>query len=73
MLQWTIDSEKLRRAAAKGAGNCKVKIESEEGAMHGWVVIDMRSARLNVQRYGHVASPRYQYSGLCRENVGSPT
>ncbi|GMH41711.1 hypothetical protein BSKO_09621 [Bryopsis sp. KO-2023] len=50
VLQWKIDIDSFRKASAQGVGNCKVVVEGEQNEIHGWIIIDMRSAKMNAIR-----------------------
>lgn len=45
-LQWNVDKQQLRRLASVGANTCKVQLATKDGTKLGWVVIDLRSAKL---------------------------
>jgi hypothetical protein len=47
VLQWRVSSKKLRELSSLGTSHCKVSFGDLEGRRLGWIVLDMRTAKLN--------------------------
>lgn len=51
-LMWEIDDrDQLRRLQASGASSCKLSVLRKDGTRLGWVVLDLRTAKMHHQ-YG---------------------
>lgn len=54
-LEWGLDARALRRQSISGGGaaptHCKLSVERRDGRRLGWVVLDLRTAKMNAQ-YG---------------------
>lgn len=45
-LTWGIGREELRKAQASGSSHCKITVLRKDGTRLGWVVVSLRSAKL---------------------------
>jgi len=48
-LTWSIRKDELRKAQATGSSHCKISVLGKDGTQLGWVVISLRSAKLQSQ------------------------
>eukprot|EP00878_Enallax_costatus_P042222 GHUV01049389.1.p1 GENE.GHUV01049389.1~~GHUV01049389.1.p1 ORF type:complete len:116 (-),score=25.81 GHUV01049389.1:187-534(-) len=48
-LSWSLSREELRKAHASGSTHCKVSVLRKDGTRLGWVVVSLRSAKLQSQ------------------------
>ena len=46
-LQWGITKPQLRKASSVGQNTCKVVVSTKDGNKLGWLVLDLRKAKLN--------------------------
>lgn len=47
VLQWGVDNKHLRELNSTGNSTCKLTFAASDGRKIGWVVLDLRTARLN--------------------------
>lgn len=52
-LNWSVSREELRKAQASGSTHCKVSVLRKDGTRLGWVVVSLRSAKLQSQYRSH--------------------
>eukprot|EP00887_Chlorella_sp_A99_P007284 scaffold2.g7284.t1 len=50
--EWEVEPRELRGADAGAGSQCKLEFERADGRKVGWVVVDLRSAKLNARRPG---------------------
>lgn len=48
-LKWSTNKQQLRKLSAAGQGVCKVTVQRKDGSKFGWLVLDLRQAKLNNQ------------------------
>lgn len=48
-LTWATSKQQVRRLSAAGQNVCKVVVQKKDGSKLGWVVLDLRKAKLNNQ------------------------
>lgn len=49
LLQWSTSKQQVRRLSSAGQNTCKVTVTRKDGNKLGWVVLDLRKAKLNNQ------------------------
>lgn len=48
-LLWGLDKDQLRKLQSSGVSNCKLTVLRKDGVRLGWVVLDLRTAKLQHQ------------------------